>query len=98
MINGSEGFYVPEGSVLVANVWAVARDPANYDDPLKFKPERFLKPGELDPVNYVFGFGRRWVSLFSAKYLIQYILFDLRLESARVLALRKMKCGYLLHA
>lgn len=53
------GFYIPEGSVVVANAWAIARDPANYDDPLKFNPERFLKRGELDPANYVFGFGRR---------------------------------------
>ena len=86
------------GSVVVANAWAIARDPANYDDPLKFNPERFLKRGELDPANYVFGFGRRCVSLFSLKYVMTYTIFNLIPESAWVLTSRKMKCGYLLYA
>jgi cytochrome P450 len=59
------GFNIPEGSIVLANAWAIARDPANYDEPLKFMPERFLNTRELDPANYVFGFGRRCVSAFS---------------------------------
>ncbi|KIM75758.1 hypothetical protein PILCRDRAFT_826914 [Piloderma croceum F 1598] len=53
------GFNIPEDSIVLANAWAIVRDPANYEDPLKFMPERFLKPEALDPANYVFGFGRR---------------------------------------
>jgi len=63
------GFNIPEGSIVLANACAIARDPANYEDPLKFMPERFLKPGVLDPANYVFGFGRRCVSAFSLEVL-----------------------------
>ena len=43
-----------------------------YPDPFAFKPERFLKDGQLnpnirDPALMAFGFGRRWqneLSLF----------------------------------
>lgn len=41
----------------------MAHDPKTYKDPLAFNPERFLKEGgnepELDPREFVFGFGRR---------------------------------------
>ncbi|KAI0035465.1 cytochrome P450 oxidoreductase [Vararia minispora EC-137] len=54
------GYYIPKGSIILANLWLIANDPNNYSDPSVFKPERFLgeKP-ELDPLSYVFGFGRR---------------------------------------
>ena len=37
----------------------------DYPDPFDFKPERFMKDGQLnpnirDPVITAFGFGRRW--------------------------------------
>lgn len=40
------------------------RDPIAYPEPEEFKPERFLKDGELnpavrDPDTAAFGFGRR---------------------------------------
>ena len=39
-------------------------DPAVYEDPDVFRPERFIRDGKLDPdvrdpYAYVFGFGRR---------------------------------------
>ncbi|KAK7745701.1 hypothetical protein SLS62_009667 [Diatrype stigma] len=55
-----EGYFIPKGSMVLANVWHFTHDPAVYHDPLSFKPERFLGPApEQDPHTFVFGFGRR---------------------------------------
>ncbi|KAM3476313.1 hypothetical protein MY8738_007017 [Beauveria namnaoensis] len=65
-----QGFVIPEGAILIPNIWAMAHDPDVYRDPLLFDPTRFLdaKDGEgghsaisapPDPRSYVFGFGRR---------------------------------------
>ncbi|XP_058078549.1 cytochrome P450 98A2-like [Magnolia sinica] len=37
------GYDVPKGSNVHVNVWALARDPAMWKDPLQFRPERFLE-------------------------------------------------------
>lgn len=64
-----EGYYIPKGSVIMANVWAMNRDPevhgTDYDF---FNPSRYLNDkGELDSAtldtkdegHVTFGFGRR---------------------------------------
>ncbi|KAF8634118.1 hypothetical protein AX15_001055 [Amanita polypyramis BW_CC] len=56
------GFYIPKGSIVVVNTWALTRDESVYPDPESFRPERFLNSdGTLndDTMEYVFGFGRR---------------------------------------
>ncbi|EJF64334.1 cytochrome P450 [Dichomitus squalens LYAD-421 SS1] len=69
------GYFIPEGTIVCPNVWAMSRDPDEYSDPLSFKPERFLdrvgesKFPERDPIDFAFGFGRRQVQLHST-YLI----------------------------
>ncbi|TDL20092.1 cytochrome P450 oxidoreductase OrdA-like protein, partial [Rickenella mellea] len=54
------GYLIPRGSILLANIWQFTHDPATYHQPFEFKPERFLedKP-ERDPHTLSFGFGRR---------------------------------------
>ncbi|XP_010514626.1 PREDICTED: cytochrome P450 705A5-like [Camelina sativa] len=37
-----KGFYMPEKTMLVINVYALMRDPESWEDPNEFKPERFL--------------------------------------------------------
>ncbi|KAI0387367.1 putative cytochrome P450 oxidoreductase OrdA-like protein [Hypomontagnella monticulosa] len=58
-----EGYLIPKGSVILANVWHFTHDPEVYDDPMAFKPERFLtadgQKSAPDPHTFVFGFGRR---------------------------------------
>ncbi|KAJ9564060.1 hypothetical protein OSB04_000026 [Centaurea solstitialis] len=57
------GYTVPGGTQVLVNVWAIGRDATLWEDPLEFKPERFLTSGidvrgqdfELIP----FGAGRR---------------------------------------
>ena len=44
----------------------MAHDPADYPEPEKFMPERFLNDNEInlsvrDPSTLTFGFGRRYV-------------------------------------
>ncbi|KAJ0968526.1 hypothetical protein J5N97_025443 [Dioscorea zingiberensis] len=36
------GFTIPQGSRVFVNVWAIHRDPSIWENPLVFKPERFL--------------------------------------------------------
>ncbi|KAL6656228.1 hypothetical protein ACP70R_007054 [Stipagrostis hirtigluma subsp. patula] len=42
------GFTVPPQTVVFLHVWAMGRDPAFWEDPLAFKPERFLPGGAAD--------------------------------------------------
>ncbi|XP_074360343.1 flavonoid 3'-monooxygenase [Apium graveolens] len=61
------GYFIPKGSTLLVNVWAIARDPNMWADPLEFRPERFLPGGEKPNVDVTgndfevipFGAGRR---------------------------------------
>ncbi|CAE7102644.1 unnamed protein product [Rhizoctonia solani] len=55
-----QGYRIPKGSIINANIWAILRDPNHFSSPHTFNPSRFLgsKP-ELDPRKFIFGFGRR---------------------------------------
>ncbi|KAJ5128334.1 uncharacterized protein N7443_005455 [Penicillium atrosanguineum] len=55
-----EKYFIPKGSLVLANIWAMMHDPEVYPNPMEFQPERFL--GETpapDPHAIAFGFGRR---------------------------------------
>lgn len=57
------GYDVPKHTILIINAWAIHRDPELWDEPDKFKPERFeALEGEKEGFNYKFvpfGMGRR---------------------------------------
>ncbi|PVH77019.1 cytochrome P450 [Cadophora sp. DSE1049] len=64
------GFFIPKGSLIHPNLWAIQRDPELYPEPDAFNPNRWLSPKYptyREPLtqypncqNYsVFGFGRR---------------------------------------
>jgi len=58
------GYFIPKGTTVIQNIWAVFRDPNVYPDPEAFNPDRFLKDEKIDPLVFnpedrVFGTGRR---------------------------------------
>ncbi|KAF8972348.1 cytochrome P450 [Flammula alnicola] len=59
------GYYIPKGSIVLANAWAMLHDEKIFSNPSLFDPERFLTNGDLrfdvpDPdIVPTFGFGRR---------------------------------------
>ncbi|KAK0185472.1 cytochrome P450 [Armillaria mellea] len=56
------GYFIPKGSLVIANIWNMTHDPQIYHDPMVFNPTRFLgRPEhapERDPREVAFGFGR----------------------------------------
>ncbi|KAG1719685.1 cytochrome P450 [Suillus lakei] len=58
-----DGYYIPKGSIVIANIWFMLNDPRTYANPSQFNPERFLdndgKGPETEPRTSCFGFGRR---------------------------------------
>jgi len=53
-----EGYFLPAGSIVIGNTWAVLHDERVYPEPGRFRPERYLD-SNLKPPDAVFGFGRR---------------------------------------
>ncbi|CAN8290294.1 unnamed protein product [Cochlearia groenlandica] len=52
------GYDMPRGTMLLTNAWAMHRDPSLWEEPERFKPERFEKEGEALKL-MAFGMGRR---------------------------------------
>lgn len=42
------GYHIPMETQILVNVWAIGRDEKTWEDPLEFKPERFMKPNSAD--------------------------------------------------
>lgn len=42
------GYVVPKDAHVSVNVWAIGRDPNVWDEPLEYRPERFLGPSSVD--------------------------------------------------
>lgn len=54
------GYLIPEGTTLIANIWAITHDSELYPSPSVFDPTRHLgETPQPDPFNFVFGYGRR---------------------------------------
>ncbi|KAH9483711.1 Cytochrome P450 monooxygenase COX2 [Psilocybe cubensis] len=60
-----DGYFIPQGTIVIGNSWSILHDPIVFSDPLEFIPERYLlkngqlDPNALDPKCAAFGFGRR---------------------------------------
>ncbi|PCH34884.1 cytochrome P450 [Wolfiporia cocos MD-104 SS10] len=55
------GFHLPNGSMVIPNVWHMLHDPRQYPEPMAFKPERFRNDDAqmARAIGLAFGFGRR---------------------------------------
>uniref|UniRef100_A0A5F8GFG9 Cytochrome P450 family 2 subfamily U member 1 n=1 Tax=Monodelphis domestica TaxID=13616 RepID=A0A5F8GFG9_MONDO len=57
-----QGYTIPKGTMIIANLWAIHRDPAIWENPKNFSPERFLdEEGQLIKREHFipFGIGKR---------------------------------------
>ncbi|KAK9152891.1 hypothetical protein Sjap_000371 [Stephania japonica] len=56
----ADQYDVPSGTIIVANAWAIHRDPKVWPEPNKFMPERFMQEEGIDKFKFMpFGIGRR---------------------------------------
>ncbi|KAF9022878.1 cytochrome P450 [Hymenopellis radicata] len=55
------GYFIPAGSIIFPNVWAIMHDKEMYKDPETFNPDRFMgdNPEASPAMTGGFGFGRR---------------------------------------
>ncbi|KAJ2915605.1 hypothetical protein MD484_g4790, partial [Candolleomyces efflorescens] len=54
------GYFIPKGSKVISNIWAITHDEEIYPNPSVFDPERYSGENpQPDAFKYVFGFGRR---------------------------------------
>ncbi|KAF5353993.1 hypothetical protein D9756_007077 [Leucocoprinus leucothites] len=56
-----EGMFIPAGSTVIANIYAITRNTELFPEPEEFRPERFINNPDPFFKNYsvTFGFGRR---------------------------------------
>jgi cytochrome P450 len=55
-----DGYLIPEGAMILPNVWWFTHDPSVYPDPMTFNPDRWLVENPpADSRSFIFGFGRR---------------------------------------
>ncbi|PFH48808.1 hypothetical protein AMATHDRAFT_149066 [Amanita thiersii Skay4041] len=55
-----EGYFIPKGTIVMGNTWAILHNEEMFPDPEVFRPERFLSDtSNLKVSDIAFGFGRR---------------------------------------
>ncbi|KAG6898242.1 hypothetical protein C0992_002256 [Termitomyces sp. T32_za158] len=54
-----KGFFIPKGSTIYGNTFAILADPELFPEPDTFKPERFLENPDSKYHKMAFGYGRR---------------------------------------
>ncbi len=86
------GYLIPEGTMILANVWSLHHNENYWDQPWVFNPDRFIEKGKLVPADHInrqrvlnFGAGRRsCVGEIFAKNML-FILVTLLLQKFKFL-------------
>ncbi|XP_065855057.1 cytochrome P450 76A1-like [Euphorbia lathyris] len=73
------GYNIPQNTQVLVNTWAIGRDSEVWDDPLCFKPERFMGSNNVDyrGLNYEFipfGAGRRMCAGVSLAHRVLHLV------------------------
>ncbi|TDL29030.1 cytochrome P450 [Rickenella mellea] len=59
-----KGYFIPAGTQVIVNHWAISHNEVEYPDPARFWPERWMPGGcsenSTHPAKVAFGFGRRY--------------------------------------
>lgn len=98
-----DGYHVPAGTTGMVNMWAIARDPHIWSDPLDFKPERFLSGSPNSEFSVLgsdlrlapFGSGRRscpgkTMGMTTVSYWVATLLHEFEFESGSDVDLREV--------
>lgn len=84
------GYFIPKGSIILANLWNMLHDPETYPEPFVFNPERHIatpeKEAQQDPRKVCFGYGRR---ICPGMYLAEASLFSAVAMSLAVFDIEK---------
>ncbi|KAL0059528.1 hypothetical protein AAF712_013727 [Marasmius tenuissimus] len=63
------GYFIPKGSVVFGNIWALHLDPSRFENPTEFNPDRWMndsavrldgRSSKTKRDHYTFGWGRRF--------------------------------------
>ncbi|RXW18855.1 hypothetical protein EST38_g6998 [Candolleomyces aberdarensis] len=90
-----DGFFIPKGTIIFQNNWAMMHNADAFEKPFEFIPERYLKNGQIDlsvpdAEAAAFGHGRRNDALFlmAASLLATYTLTTLKDEAGGTVPLK----------
>jgi len=89
-----DGYFIPKGTLVIGNSWAILHNPQAMSEPSRFKPERYMKNGVFDQNASLstslgsFGFGRR---VCPGQYFTKDALFSIIASTLAVFDIRPRK-------
>lgn len=88
-----DGYHIPKGTLVIGNTWTILHDPEEFERPLDYYPDHYMKDGQFNPavrdpnISGAFGWGRR---ICAGRFLSDNSLF---LTIAHVLSVYDIKPG-----